>query len=155
MPRDKDPNVQSLRLDPKTTLIPLTVLIAAIPVIFWAGAAWTGQGSAAKERIVVLETEAEARGETLEELKVEVAGAGEQLVRVREELAGLRAEIRSLQVAHPGGGRLLASRSLPHLGGAGLLAPGRIAPIESESTEPGPCLYPQPAGDSSDSDESR
>lgn len=155
MPRDKDPNVQSLRLDPKTTLIPLTVLIAAIPVIFWAGAAWTGQGSAEKERIVVLETEAEARGETLEELKVEVAGAGEQLVKVREELAGLRAEIRSLQVVHPGDGRLLASRALPRPAGAGLLAPEHIAPIGSWLTQPGPYLCLPPAGDSSDSDESR
>lgn len=132
----KDSSSQILRLDPKTTLIPLTVLLAAIPVIFWAGAAWTGQGSEEKERIVVLETEAAARGETLEDLKAAVSGAATQLGQVREELAGLRAEIRSLQVVHPLADTLSSSQSSPHPGDDEQPEPERTAPIGPAWGEP-------------------
>lgn len=155
MARDKDSSVQSLKLDPKTTLIPLTVLIGAIPIIFWAGAAWTGQGADSKERIVVLETEAGARGETLEDVKAAVERSGEQLAQVREELAGLRAEIRSLRVVRPLDDTLLASRSSHHPWG---VLPPRLehtAPTGSRLTPPGLSLCPPLVGRSSDSDESR
>lgn len=96
-PHQRSARVEIIKLDPKSTWIPLGVLVAIIPFCFLVGQSWADIGDEDHTTLIVLEKVVEQQGREVNQMradmKAEAARNAERWELVREDLYQLKAAL--------------------------------------------------------------